>query len=301
MRVIENVLEFQSDVPTIVLLGKFDGVHQGHQKLIAKASALAREKMCQVAVLVMNFPFREDSLLTTREERNHLLEKFGVDIVVECDFNSIRDVSAEDFLKEIILQRLKGQTLVAGPDCAFGKNRQGDAAFAREYLLNYHCDTEIVPKVQLENGEVISSSLIREYIKTGKIQEANEMLGYHFFYEGFVEEGRKLGRQMAFPTVNIGISPEKVKAQYGVYQSLVHLMSEPNTYIGVSNVGIKPTVEVQKPLVETHLLYYDNNLYGQMLRVELQMFLREEKKFASVEELRVQIKRDVARVEMSLK
>ncbi len=236
-------------------------------------------------------------LLTPLDEKVEVLRKLGVDQLVLLPFN--RDLAAltpEQFVEEILVKQLQAQRVSVGFDFQFGRGRAGNVIDLQTIAARYGTEVIIVPRYSCQQGDRISSSLIRQALEQGEIQRANHLLGRSYSLVGTVERGQQLGRTLGFPTANLQLPPEKFLPRYGVYAvwvSLpVSLQSTPEPIMGVMNIGCRPTVEGQHPTVEVHLLNWSGNLYGQTLSVELIEFLRPEQKFASVEQLKVQIETD---------
>lgn len=302
MRYIKDRTSFFLSGPTAITLGKFDGVHKGHKKLIR--TMLAKKGECRSVVFTFDIPpasavFGENKMvLTTNSERAELLEKQGVEVLVECPFvPEISSMDPEVFVREILVKSLSCKRIFVGPDFHFGYKREGDAALLSRLQRKYGYQLEVVEKACHEGVE-ISSSYIREILKHGELEKANAMLGNPFFYSGKVVEGARLGRRIGFPTINIVLETGKVQVPFGVYQVDLEIIdnkdsSDKSYYPGIANIGTKPTVSDEKIIgIETHLLDFQGDLYGKQVRVHLKSFIRKEKKFDSVEALKEQIKKD---------
>ena len=305
MEYIRNNLKFTIGEPTVITLGKFDGLHRGHELLIENLLAKKREHKAKALVFTFDIPPRrragdEDvKVLTTNEEKRWIFAKTGVDYLYECPFTpQVMGMEPEEFIRWIA-EAFSVRCIVAGEDFRFGHNRAGDTSVLADFAGR--CDYELIvlKKIQ-EDGRDISSSFVREEIEKGDIEKANRLLGYPFFLRGEVVSGRQLGRTIGFPTVNMEIPPEKTMPQNGVYASRV--LIEDKVWPSVTNVGSKPTVNDSGTVgAETHIIGYDGDLYGQTLTVELFSFLRPEQKFASVAALQAQMERDTERSEIYYK
>jgi riboflavin kinase/FMN adenylyltransferase len=283
--------------PSVVTLGKFDGMHIGHQKLISKVDEIAGERNLQAVMFTFDTPPQikigksDHRLIVTKDEKRVLAEKFGIDAFVECPFNEhIRNMSAEDFISGVLVDRLKTKAVVAGTDFKFGKNRQGDARFLKENALRFGLDVYIIEK-EKDGDRDISSTYIREELAEGNIEKANRLLGFEYFILGEVVGGMHIGRNLGFPTINMIPQADKLLPPNGVYASLTDVGGV--TYRSISNIGVKPTVGGKELGVETFILDFSGDLYGKTAEVKLLKFMRPEKKFSSVEELKKQVDADI--------
>lgn len=290
MQIFTNLDSVCLDEPTVVVLGKFDGIHKGHQKLFHEAEELSRSRHLKKAVFTFQFLSENGNLLTTRTERYRIFEEMKIDYLVECPFEMVQDMKAERFIDEIVVSRMHAEVMVAGTDCRFGRERRGDARLACERMAHNGRQGIIISKVLYGTRE-ISSSYVRQELSGGNIPLVNSLLGYHYFFEGVVVSGNHIGRTLDFPTLNL--VPEKAKAlpPYGVYASNVIL--EGRCCQGITNIGIKPTVGSPVPVVETYLIDFDEDAYGKNIRVELLEFVRPEKRFENLDALKAQIQEDI--------
>ncbi len=282
---------------TSVAVGLFDGVHKGHKAVIENAVDFARKNNISSAV----FTFKNDSLkiseekILTEEQKTNFLKKLSVDEILSVDFSDVKNLSPKEFVTEILIGKLGAVNISCGGDFRFGKDAVGNAVSLSEIAKSYGISVEIIDEVLYHNDRKISSSEIRELIKSGDIKTANEMLGYNFKIENFVEFGNRIGRTINFPTVNQKFSFGQIIPKFGVYISKVKFNGE--SFAGVTNIGVKPTVsDVKIPLAETHIIGFNGDIYGEKISVELVDFIRAEKKFESLEELKLQIKKDVSHV-----
>ena len=295
MKYITKNLDFQLDKRSVVTLGKFDGVHKGHSKLINRVLEIGKEGYETVVFTFDVSPLvrlgtRIKRTILTNEERRILLERRGVECLVECPFvPEIIRMEPEDFIREILVKQLRAAYVVVGPDFHFGHNRKGNPELLRQAGTQYGFEVEILSKETREERP-ISSTCIREVLQEGNIEKVNELLGYRYFVLGEVVHGRQLGRTWGLPTINQVPEDGKLLPPFGVYASKTFIKGK--TFYGISNVGVKPTVEVPFAGVETYLFDCDEDLYGEEARVEFYHFVRPECKFDSVEELKAQIQRD---------
>lgn len=285
----------------VVAIGNFDGVHRGHQAVLARAAEIAKDK--NVPAIVMTFephpravfspdnaPFR----LSPASMKAQLLGKLGFDGVVEQEFTKIfASQSAQDFVDEVLKTRLGVSHVVTGFDFHFGKGREGGPAFLMEAGKTHGFGVTLVDAFRDENADVISSSRIRALIKDGSVSEAAGLLGYHFTVQAEIVKGQQLGRTLGYPTANMVIqSGDDLK--HGIYA--VRFIDEAGKcYDGVASFGVRPTVESDgTPLLESFIFDFDGDLYGQICQVSLVSYLRGEEKFDDLDALVVQMKKDEA-------
>ena len=297
MKYIQGVEEFRLNEPTAVTLGKFDGVHIGHQKLIS----IVKEKAIQNDVLSVAFTFDRIPLsicpqnfqhfITTNTERKRIMEEYGLDVEVEYPFTErLMNTEPEEFIKHIIIGKLNAKYVVVGTDYRFGKNRLGNVDMLIEKGPEYGFETIVVEKEKYQERE-ISSTYVREELKLGHMETANMLLGRPYSIYGIVAKGNQLGRTIDIPTVNIYPSESKLLPPNGVYASVTEF--DGKKYYGVTNVGTKPTVSDDFEIsVETNIFDFDRDIYGKSINVSLMHFLRPEMKFESIEALQNQMKRD---------
>lgn len=299
---------FESSVVTI---GNFDGCHRGHQELIKLTRHWA--DVWNLPSVVLTFdpnpkeffqPSQTLGRLFQSQQKIRALEELGISAVVIQEFDKAFSLMQPlAFYHELLKERLKARSIIVGHDFRFGVQRKGDAQLLSQLASSDGIAVHIVGQQLDQEGEVISSSLIRKMLKEGELKQANRMLGRAYMLEGRVVTGRKLGRQLGFPTANIDCDSQLLPA-FGVYAGHVTLggggaifKEVPNSVPCVLNIGLKPTVDQQipQPTVEVHLLegrYSSDELYGQELSVYLKEFIRKEQKFPSLEALRTQIARD---------
>lgn len=296
MQYIKGIESYQENDRTAVTLGKFDGLHRGHQKLVEQVRKYAGENVRSVVFSFDMQPFfkergMERKILMTNEERRFHLEG-QVDYLIECPFTeAVHGMEAEDFIKDILVDRLHAEYIVVGTDFRFGHHKRGDAGMLRKYedIYGYHLD--VIEKEIYENRE-ISSTFIKEEVEKGNMELAENLLGYPYTIEGTVVHGRELGRTLGFPTMNIRADESKLLPPRGVYVSSVRIQGK--VYTGISNVGCNPTVSDKNIVViETFLFDYAGDAYGEKIEVGLYRFVRPERKFASVEELKQRVNQDI--------
>ena len=283
--------------PRVVALGTFDGVHRGHQELIFRGKQMAEEMGGLLRVCVFDrhplqvlCPEKAPGLLQTSEEQEERMRTLGVDELRVIPFTKETAAMApEEFLRRLEVEcDLRG--VVTGWNYTFGQGGRGNPEMLQTEGEKQGFRTIIVPPVRTEEGEVISSSAIRERLRRGAIAEANEMLGFPYEISGTVVNGKHQGTRIGFPTANIEADAEKVLPAWGVY--VCEMESEGQTWHAVVNIGLQPTIPSGKVTVEAHALGADVNLYGEKAKVRLLSYLRPEKRFDSVQALIAQIEKD---------
>ncbi len=288
---------------TAIALGKFDGIHKGHQLLV---DGLVKERINGRKALVFTFGGNPMSVLSgdigkniyTPDEKAFYFEKLGVDILLEYPFTKeFASCSPEEFVAEYLVKKLDVKSVYVGEDFRFGKQRRGNVTLLKTLGEEYGFDVYAFHKKEVK-GQVVSSSLIRELIGT-QFHVVNEMLGNPYFVYGKVVHGNHLGRTIGFPTINQSIPENKLVPAYGVYAS--RILIDGVQYKAISNLGKKPTIEGEHKVgLETYILDFDGDLYDRYLQVELLSFVRPEKKFADVNTLTNQIQEDVRVVNAGL-
>ena len=288
--------------PSVVSIGKFDGFHLGHQEILAKMREIREEDGSRIVLFSFSdspqayLAGKKISNLETDAEKRRTAAGLGVDLLTELPFSErIRNMTAEEFLRDILISRLGMKTIVAGPDCAFGFGRRGNIAFLEEHAAEYGYRLTVVDKVRMD-GEVISSSRIREALSEGRMEEAAAMLGHPYTLSGPVMRGKQLGRRLGIPTINQIIPAGKQFPRNGVYAARIRL--EGKTFFGMANVGVKPTVAGERrPGLETHLFGFSGDVYGKQADTELLTFIRPERRFDSVEALQGQLREDREKIQ----
>ena len=280
--------EFQIEQSCAVTLGKFDGVHLGHQKLMRHIKSLEEKKVTSV-VFALNS--HSGNLILTEEEQKYIVEHMGISCLIQCPFiPEISGMEPEQFVREILVERLHAKYIAVGTDFRFGRRRMGDVKTLEIMQEKFGFQLDIIPKERLGEQE-ISSTYVREALRAGDMQLAGRLLGRPFFVSGTVMHGRKIGRTLGMPTVNLIPPPEKLLPPDGVYTS--RTLVDGIIYPGITNIGCKPTVGERFRGVETYLFDVDMDLYGAEIVTELLLFERTEQKFASLEELKKQMQRDI--------
>lgn len=280
--------QFPEFSKSAVTLGKFDGIHRGHRKLIQ--TILDRKREYGETAVVVAFVSERQTILTS-EERRRLLESMGVDVLLECPLNEeIKHMKAECFIRQILLGDLQASCVVIGEDFRFGHERKGSPELLEKFGQKYGYETKVLSK-EMEGSRKISSTYIREELKNGNMKKIEELLGRPFFVCGTVTHGRGQGRRDFFPTANLVPPTVKLMPPNGVYVTLSCI--DGKSYPGITNVGYKPTVGERFLGVETHLFDCEQDLYGKDCRVDFYKFIRPEQKFSSFETLKIQISKDI--------
>lgn len=298
MDYIRGLEAYQHSGNTAITLGKFDGLHRGHQKLINKVCSLKEQyKVSSVVFAFDMIPLYERlgiprEGIMSNEERRHFLEG-KVDFLLECPFTEeISSVEAEAFIRDVLVSVFHAKYIVVGTDFRFGHDKRGDVHMLAEYAQIYGYELFVVDK-ELYQGREISSTYIKEELKKGNMQAVNEMLGYAYTVKGTVEYGKQLGRKLGFPTINVPPAKEKLLPPNGVYIDSVKV--DGIWYDGIGNVGVKPTVtDEDRLLIESYLFDFEGDAYGKNVEIRLYEFRRPEQRFSSVEEMKARIDTDIA-------
>ena len=282
-------------------LGYFDGVHLGHKAVILSAVNFAHKNGNKSAVITFKdhpccfFYGVCPKYILTREDRLSHLEVLGVDYVYILDFNAkLCMLSAHDYLKNVLIDNFSPKSISTGFNHYFGAKKSGGVDLLTQMQSVYGYKYFEVPPQKI-GKDTISSTVIRNALSKGQIANANEMLGYNFTISGEVIKGQQLGRKIGFRTANLMYPPELIDLPFGVYSVIVHYQNA--VYRGITNFGIRPTVSnTNQCSLETHILDFDRDIYGENIAVEFLKMIRLEKKFASIEELKKQIKDDIAHI-----
>ena len=291
-----KVFNGESFSGTAVCIGNFDGVHLAHRRLIEETVSEAKKEGLKSAVYTFyphpdEFFGKKQEKITSEADKEGLIESLGADIYYcqKCD-EAFLSKSPEEFCKDVLKEKLGAKKVFVGYDFTFGKNGSGKAEDLYVLGKRFGFDAVILPEMKI-GGEAVKSTAVRGYIKEGKIEKANEMLGRAHFYSGRVFRAKMLGRTIGFPTANIYPEEGLILPPFGVYASKV-LIGE-KMYPGVSNIGLNPTVEHgTKPKIETNIMDFSGDIYGEKIKVFLYKWIRPEMKFSGVEDLMLRIKKD---------
>ena len=298
MNTIQNISNFTTSEKTFVTIGPFDGAHFGHQQIIERL-VLEAKKANKKSVLLTFFPhprmvLQKDNsleLINTIDERTELLAKTGLDYLIIHPFSKeFSRMTALDFVRDILVNQLNISKLIIGYDHHFGKNREGNIIQLTEYSYLYDFIVEEIPAQDIDNVSV-SSTKVRRALAEGNIEKANNYLGYNFMLSGIVVNGKQLGGKIGYPTANLDIRESyKLIPKTGVY--VVKCTIDKKVIFGIMNIGNRPTLDGGYQTIEVHFLDFNANLYNKSLTIELLHFLRDEKKFNSIENLILQIRKD---------
>lgn len=298
MKIISNTLDFKLHTETAVALGKFDGLHIGHRRLLEEILA---KKELGLAACVLTFDpspavffgFSDGREITTREEKREYFARIGVDILIEFPMTmETASMAPEAFVEEILVRRMNTRWIAAGKDVSFGDKGAGNEALLRALSEKLGYGVTTIEKIKIRKREV-SSSYVRSLVERGDMEGAAEFLGMPYTIFGRVEHGRKLGRKLGMPTVNLLPPKDKLLPPNGVYASRVIVKGI--GYPAISNVGCKPTVSSEQIKgVESYLYDFEQDIYGEEIEVQLLSFKRPEIRFDSVEALKKQMEKDIA-------
>lgn len=298
MEIIHDTTEFQIEKSTAVAIGKFDGIHAGHRRLLSHILAQKAKGLLAVVFTfhpsaAVFFGLSPAEEITTRAEKRKLFEKMGVDILIEFPLNKETAATMpEEFINRYLVRQMRTAYLAAGEDITFGFRGEGDRELLTKLSGTYGYQMAIIEKV-MEGGREISSTRVREEVEKGNMETVARLLGRPYSFEGRVEEGRKLGRRLGMPTLNLYPPAEKLLPPRGVYYSRV--CTETESYPGITNIGRKPTVnDTEAVSVETYLYDFRGDMYGREIVTELLQFKRPEQKFPDIPSLKAQMERDIA-------
>jgi len=279
----------------VLTIGNFDGVHIGHQELLKKLVATAKKQglpslVVSFSITPETFFGRPKARISSFRDKHLFLQSLGVDKHLLIKFNkAFSEISATDFINKVLIEKIGVRHCFIGDDFRFGKGRKGDFSMLQKASLEKKFTVEKISSVSI-NGHRVSSSKIRQLLTNGDFKTAETFLGRPFSISGKVANGEKLGRTIGFPTANIGIK-RKLSPILGVYSVLIEHMSK--AYTGVCNVGKRPTLGGTKTLLEVFIFDFDEEIYGDYVKVVFKQKCRDEKKFSSFDELKEQIQKDV--------
>ena len=284
---------------SIILIGNFDGVHLGHQKLFKSANNYKKKYKLKVGVVTfepMPKMYFNNNIKNFRisniNQKKEILKSLGVDFIVTKKFdNKFSEVKSDFFIKEFLFKKLKAKYIFVSNNFRFGNNREGDVNKLINDEVNYNYKI-IKTRPLILNNKVISSTYIRSLLENGNLKKANILLNRKWTIEGTVQKGRQEGKKIGFPTCNIDIK-DYVVAMPGVYAVTVKLKKSNKRQKAIANLGYRPTFNQKKILLEVHIFNFSGNLYNKYLSVEFKNFIRKEKKFKDVNQLKLQIKNDL--------
>ena len=298
MRIFDNLKSYSSEKESILTIGTFDGVHIGHNKILKRL--IQDSKKNNLSSLVMTFfphprmilnKSHEIKMIDTIDEKINLLEKTGLDNLIIHPFdNNFSKIRAKEFVEEILVKKLKIKEIIIGYDHKFGKDREASVEDLKKFGQDYMFNVKEIPAEEIDSI-AISSTKIRDAILNGEIEKCNKFLGRNFILTGKVVYGEGLGKKIDFPTANIEIKETyKIIPKNGVY--LVKTKINSNTYFGMMNIGIRPTVGGRNKSLEIHFFNFKDNIYGKNVSIEIIKKIRDEEKFSSIDQLKIQLKKD---------
>jgi riboflavin kinase/FMN adenylyltransferase len=299
MQVHYNINQLPSFKKAVITIGTFDGVHSGHQQIIKTLKDAAAEVGGETLIITFHpHPRKVVSsivtgirLITTLQERIELIGKTGIDHLVVVPFTDyFANQSAEEYIRDFLVDKFHPDTIIIGYDHRFGKERSGNYKLMEEKAATYNYRLMEIPEHILDTVKV-SSTNIRNALIHSNIEEVNKLLGYHFFFEGEVVHGDKIGRTLGYPTANLkSIDEEKIVPGDGIYA--VNVAIQDKQYKGMMSIGFRPTVNGKTRVVEVNLFDFDKDIYGEIIRVYVVKYLRSEVKFNGLEELKLQLHQD---------
>jgi riboflavin kinase/FMN adenylyltransferase len=317
MKVYKDIDQLPAFKNAVITIGTFDGVHEGHRKIIEHLKQEA-EKINGETVIITFHPHPRKvvssailgiRLINTLDEKIELLDKMGIDNLAIVPFTEVfANQPAEDYIQNFLIEKFHPHTIIIGYDHRFGRDRQGDYRLLEKMSTVFNYVLKEIPK-QVLDEIAISSTNIREAIIHGDIETANKLLGYDFFFEGVVVDGDKLGRKLGYPTANLKITDdEKIHLGDGIYAVYVEMVSgkrqvasrdshsqltpHNSLYKGMMSIGFRPTVDAKKRVIEVNVFDFDKQIYGEIIRVYVKKYLRPEIKFNNIDDLIKQIGED---------
>ncbi|WP_294199262.1 bifunctional riboflavin kinase/FAD synthetase [uncultured Chryseobacterium sp.] len=290
MKVFRNFSEYTSQKPLALSLGMFDGVHLGHKSIIDELIRVGRENHLETAVLTFwphpRFVFNPSEnlkLLNTLEEKTFLMKKYNIENLFLKEFDEeFRNLTGEEFVRQILVDKLHVKYLIIGYDHSFGKNKSGNFELLQKLSEELDFEVEQMEAINIHENN-ISSTKIRKALLDGNIREANEMLGYSYSVSGTVVHGKKIGRTIGYPTANIETDSIKLLPKKGAY--IVEVFVKDQHYKGMLSVGTNPTVNGEKLTVEVYILDFNDDIYNEKITVKFRDFLHDEIKFEGIEKL----------------
>ena len=298
MNSLNNIETYKTKTPTVVTIGTFDGVHVGHQKIVKLLINAAKLEGLKSVILTF-FPhprmvLQKDSsikLINTIDERHAILDALGLDYLLIKKFTkAFSRLSAEDFVKQILVDKLHAKKVIIGYDHRFGRNRNADIDDLKRFGNTYNFEVEEISAQDI-NDVAVSSTKIRRALNEGNIAKANMFLGYNFMITGTVVKGKELGRQLGFSTANIKVDEDyKLIPKYGSY--IVSSIINDEKIFGMLNIGINPTVDGNTESIEVHFFNFNKDIYNKSIQIDLHERIRDEQKFESIEALKNQLAKD---------
>tara|TARA_R110002049_G_scaffold112299_7_gene261748 strand:- start:4720 stop:5649 length:930 start_codon:yes stop_codon:yes gene_type:complete len=295
---VQSISKFDKTQSSVITIGTFDGVHIGHKKILERL--INNAKLLEINATVLTFfphprmVLQQDSnikLLNTIDEKVKILEKLGLDYLIIHPFTKeFSRLSAIEFVRDVLVNKLKIKKIIIGYDHRFGRNRNADINDLKHFGFTFDFNVEEITAQEIDDVSV-SSTKIRKALESGKIGTANKYLGYAYMLTGVVKKGKGLGRQLNFPTANLFIEESyKLIPKNGVY--IVKSTLDTKTVFGMMNIGFNPTVNGTEKSIEIHFLNFEANLYEQKIQIDILERIRDEQKFDSVDDLKIQLIKD---------
>ncbi|WP_263603010.1 bifunctional riboflavin kinase/FAD synthetase [Chryseobacterium sp. PET-29] len=302
MKVFRNFNDYTSQKPLALSLGMFDGVHLGHKSIIDELIKVGTENHLEIAILTFwphpRFVFNPNEdlkLLNTLDEKKFLMEKYGIDTLFLKEFDEeFRNLTGEEFVRKILVDKLNIKYLIIGYDHSFGKNKSGNFELLQKLSKELDFEVEQMEAINIHENN-ISSTKVRNALLSGNIIEANEMLGYSYSVSGTVVHGKKIGRTIGYPTANIETDQVKLLPKKGAY--IVEVFLKNQQYKGMLSIGTNPTVNGEKLTVEVYILDFNGDIYDEKITVAFRDFLHDEIKFEGLEKLIEKLDEDKKRTE----
>ena len=304
MEIEQELANIGSTGETLLTIGVFDGVHAGHRYLLETLQQQAAEKNLLSGVVTFNphpqsvlHPHNQLLWLSDPEDRVKSLRKLGINLVAVLTFTpEVAQLSAQEFMS-LVKKHLRMRSIMVGPDFTLGRGQEGNIQLLRALGREMKFSVEVIPPYTI-NGEVVSSTLIRQALTQGDMEKVRRLMGHYFQIGGKVIASDRRGRILGFPTANLDIKPQQALPGNGIYATITQV--DDKQFPSATNIGTRPTFGEGEKNVETHLLYYKGDLYGKEIRVEFMQKLRDEQHFPSSEELKAQIRKDIREVEAIL-
>ncbi len=300
MTIIKSINVIDNIKRSVVTIGNFDGLHKGHQVLIKKAVDYGKENnMKSVVFTFENHPanyFASNSIknIISNKEKIRRLRKLGVDIIISIPFDEyMTKISAEEFVKNILVNKLGVEKVIVGYDFTYARNKEGNTDLLKILAKKHKFELEVIKPIKID-GTRVSSTYIRSLVSKGNVSDVKKYLGYNYEIEGKVIKCRQLGRTIGFPTANIEIDKNMITPKTGIYATKVYI--DGTIYYGATNIGYNPTVNGKNLSIETNILEFNEEIYGKTIKVEFLERTRDEKKFSSLEELKNQLEKDTSYV-----
>lgn len=293
------------DIETTVALGNFDGIHLGHKALIDTATNLGKKSQTIPSIFTFDCNFNEiklglkDTSLISEEKKEIILEKLGIELLYIVNFcDEIENMTPEEFVREILLSRLNAKIVIVGFNFKFGHRALGDVDTLKLLSKKYNFEVVVIPPI-IRNDQLVSSTFIRKLISEGQMKLANELLDRNYSMKGKVIRGKGRGKKLGFATANLKCDANYVSPKHGVYKTLVNYKDK--IYNSITNIGVNPTFSDVNFSIETHIIDFKQDIYGEDIEIEFLEFIRSERKFSTIKDLIQQVNLDISKVDIKLK